>query len=167
MASTRIRSMNADQTRALRELLQGQRIASLGTLRDGEPHVSMTPFAILPGGSGFVIHVSELSPHTRDMLESPRVSLMVVAPHTPDTPPQALARVTLQGRAEPCTESGPGYAAAKDAYLARFPEAAGIFELPGFSLFAIRPSSIRFIAGFAQAVTLTPEAFATAVNKGV
>lgn len=158
--------MNPEQTQVLRQLLQGQRIASLGTLRDGEPYVSMVPFALLPEESGFVIHVSQLSPHTKDMLESPRVSLLVVAPDTPGTPPQALARITIQGRAEHYTASGPGYVAAREAYLARFPQAVNIFELPDFSLFAIRPSSIRFIAGFAQAVTLTPEALATALKKG-
>ncbi len=158
--------MNAAQSQALCQLLQGQRIASLGTLHGAEPYVSMVPFALLPEGSGFVIHVSELSSHTRDMLESPAVSLLVVAPESPGKAPQATARVTVQGRAEQVPESARGYAAARKAYLARFPEALDIFELPDFSLFAIRPSSIRAIAGFAQAVTLTPEEFAGALNSG-
>jgi len=157
--------VNAEQIQALRKLLEGQSIASLGTLREGEPYVSMVPFALLPEGSGFVIHVSQLSSHTEDMLESPRVSLLVVAPETPGTPPQAVARITIQGRAEQYTVSAPGYVAAREAYLSRFPQAIDIFELSDFSLFAIRPSSIRFIAGFAQAVTLTPGAFATALHK--
>lgn len=59
----------------------------------------MVPFAMLPGGAGFVIHVSQLATHTRDMLLSPHVSLLVVAPLTPDVPVRALARITAQGRA--------------------------------------------------------------------
>jgi putative heme iron utilization protein len=157
--------VNPAQAQALRQLLQGQRIASLGTLHGDEPYVSMVPFALLPGGSAFVIHVSQLSSHTRDMLASSRVSLLVVAPDTAGTPAQALARVTIQGQAEQCTASAPGYAAAREAYLSRFPQAVDIFELPDFSLFAIRPTSVRFIAGFAQAVTLTPEAVVAALNK--
>lgn len=157
--------MNPAQTQMLRQLLHSQRIASLGTLHEGEPYVSMVPFALLPEGSGLVIHVSRLSPHTNDMLESPRVSVLVVAPDTPGTIPQALARVTIQGRAERFAASGPGDAAAREAYLARFPQAVNILELPDFSLFAIRPFSIRFIAGFAQAATLTPEAFAAALKE--
>jgi putative heme iron utilization protein len=156
--------MNPAQSQQLGRLLEGQRIASLGTLHQGEPYVSMVPFALLPGGPGFVIHVSQLSPHTRDMLESPRVSLLVVAPATAGTSPQALARLTAQGRAESGEASAPGYAAARDAYLARFPEAADMFELADFSLFVIRPTSLRFIGGFAQAMTLTPEAFAAALR---
>ena len=157
--------MNPAQAQALRQLLQGQRVASLGTLHGDEPYVSMVPFAMLPGGSAFVVHVSQLSSHTRDMLASPRVSLLVVAPGIPGTPAQALARATIQGEAEPRAASAPGYAAAREAYLSRFPQAADIFELPDFSLFAIRPTTIRFIAGFAQALTLTPEAVATALKE--
>lgn len=158
--------MNSEQARILRALVQGQRIAFLGTLHEGAPYVSMVPFAFLPGGSSFVIHVSQLSAHTGDMLESPAVSLLVAAPDSPVTPPQGLPRITIQGRAGRFAESDAGHAAAREAYLARFPQAADTFELADFSLFAIRPVSIRFIGGFAQAATLTPEAFAAALNEG-
>jgi hypothetical protein len=157
--------MNPEQTQSLGRLIHGQRIASLGTLHEGEPYVSMVPFALLPDASALVLHVSQLSSHTKDMVESPRVSLLVVAPDTAGVPAQALARVTIQARAEHYTASTPGYASAKEAYLSRFPQAAGTFALPDFSLFAIRPLSIRFIAGFAQAITLTPTAFASALSK--
>ncbi len=156
--------MNPGQTESLRRLFEGQRIASLGTLHQGDPYVSMVPFALLPDASALVIHVSQLSSHTKDMLESPRVSLLVIAPDTGDAPAQARARVTVLGRAEHCTASTPGYPAAQEAYLSRFPQAASTFALPDFFLFAIRPLSIRFIAGFAQALTLTPTAFATALG---
>lgn len=157
--------MNPKQTLALRDLLEGRHVASLGTLHDGEPYVSMVPFALLPQEPAFVIHVSQLSPHTNDMLQSPRVSLLVVASETPETPPQAMARLTIQGKAEPYAESAPGWTGARDVYLGRFPNAVDIFDLPGFLLFAIRPSSIRFVGGFAQALTLTPETFAAALTE--
>ena len=51
---------------AIKSLLATQRIASLGTLHDGDPHVSMVPFAVLPAGPDFVIHVSSLAAHTGD-----------------------------------------------------------------------------------------------------
>ncbi|MFZ2391934.1 pyridoxamine 5'-phosphate oxidase family protein [Rhodoferax sp.] len=42
--------------RALRELLQSQRIASLGTLNaEGGPFVSMVPFAVDPGAACLVV----------------------------------------------------------------------------------------------------------------
>jgi putative heme iron utilization protein len=145
-------------------LLESQRVAALATLHHGEPYASMVPYALLPSGAGIIIHVSQLSPHTRDMLTSPQVSLLVTAAEVAGVPAQALARITIQGRASQLAETAAEYSAAKDVYLKRFPESAMMFELPDFSLFVIRPRSIRSIAGFAQAVTLTPEAFSRAMS---
>jgi hypothetical protein len=126
----------------------------------------MVPFAMLPDGSGFVIHVSQLAAHTRDMLLSPQVSLLVVAPPTPEVPAQALARVTIQGRAVQYADATEGHAAAKVAYLSRFPRSAELFSFSDFSLFAIWPDSIRFVGGFAQATTLSPETLAEVLSGG-
>lgn len=158
--------MNPAYAQTLRNLLRTQQVASLGTLHKGHPYVSMVPFAILPGGLGFVIHVSQLAAHTRDMLSSPRVSLMVVAPPTPETPAQALARVTIQGEAVQYTDSSEGHAEAKAAYLSRFPQSADMFAFSDFSLFAILPSSIRFVGGFAQATTISPGVLADVLSEG-
>jgi putative heme iron utilization protein len=144
----------------LRELLQGQPVASLGTLHKGQPFVSMVPFALLPSGKGMVIHVSKLASHTKDMISSPQLSLMVMAPPDSERPPQAWARVTFQGEAVPFQESDSGYDEAKAAYLSRFPHSIEMFDFADFSLFAIIPHSIRFVGGFGMATTLTPEVFA-------
>lgn len=149
---------------ALRELLRTQPVAALGTLHRGEPYVSMVPYAFLDDGPAFLIHVSGLSPHTNDMLESPRVSLLMLAVPTADVSPQALPRVTIQGDAEFLQHEAPEYARAKEVYLARFPHTAEIFLLPDFSLFAIRPRSARFIAGFAQATSLTGDLLVKALR---
>jgi putative heme iron utilization protein len=147
---------------ALTRLLESQPVAALGTLHHGEPSVSMVPYAVVPEGSAFVVHVSQLSPHTRDMLANDSVSLLIVAVPAPDVLPQALARVTMQGHATQLSASSAEYDPAKSAYLSRFPDSAMMFDLPDFSLFAIRPRSIRFIAGFARAMTIAPDVFAEA-----
>ena len=157
--------MDPAHAQTLRDLLGTQRIASLGTLHNGEPYVSMVPFAVLPGGSGFVIHVSQLSAHTKDMLSSPQVSLLVVAPQRPEIPAQAVARITIQGDAMQYNDSVPGHAEAKLAYLSRFPQSSDMFTFSDFSLFAILPRSIRFVGGFAQAKTITPEVLAGILRK--
>jgi len=157
--------MNPAYAQPLRELLRTQQVASLGTLHKGRPYVSMVPFAILPGGLGFVIHVSQLASHTKDMLLSPDVSLLVVAPPAPEVPAQALARVTIQGEAVPYTDSNRGHAEAKAAYLSRFPQSAEMFTFSDFSLFAIVPNSIRFVGGFAQATTISAEVFANVLGE--
>ena len=155
--------MNTDQARALRNLVRDQSIAALGTLHRGEPFVSMVPYAQHPGGAEFLIHVSLLATHTRDMLESPRVSLLIIA-HNWDTP-QSRARVTVQGDARHLVTGSTEYAAAKASYLARFSETTEIFEFADFSLFAIAPVSVRVVGGFAQAFSLGPESFARAMQE--
>ena len=154
--------MNPETLSSLRALLRQQTVAALGTLHRGEPYVSMVPFA-LDVTPSFLIHVSALAPHTRDMLERPRVSLLVIAAES-DVPPQARARATIQGDAAPLDPDSGDYAAAKAAYLARFPHAADIFALPDFSLFAIRPISLRHVGGFAQASSMTAELLVRALR---
>ena len=74
--------------------------------------------------------------------------------------PQALARVTVQGRAKMLDRDSEKYTDAREIYLSRFPDAAPLFEFSDFSIFVIEPVSARVIAGFGQAVTITGEDFA-------
>lgn len=148
--------MNPTHAEALRTILTSQAIAALGTLHDGEPFVSMVPFAIMPEGRGFVIHVSGLAAHTKDMLHHPTVSLLMMAPQDPETPPQALPRVTVQCSARQLSDEDPAYPAARMSYLGRFPDAEMTMALGDFSLFLLTPLAVRLVGGFAQAANLTP-----------
>jgi putative heme iron utilization protein len=150
----------------LRELVASRKVAALGTLHGGAPYVSMVPFAILENGSAFLIHVSELSAHTQDMLTDPRVSLLITASESGEALPQELARVTVLGQARQIDEEAAEHAPAKARYLTRFPDSEPMFGFADFSLFAIRPEEIRWIGGFAGAQSLTPEEFSEAVRAG-
>lgn len=158
--------MNDEQAENLRDLVASRGTAALGTLHDGAPYVSMVPFALLAELPAFVLHVSRLAAHTRDMLAEPRVSLLISASEQPGTSPLALARLTILGTARQLTHDAPEYPAARQAYLARFPDAAALFSLGDFSLFLILPAEARWIAGFAQARTLSAAGFARAVREG-
>jgi putative heme iron utilization protein len=154
------------QTQTLRDLLCTQEVAALGTLHQGQPYVSMVPFALRPGGTDFIIHVSQLAAHTKDMLAHPQVSLLVIAPPAPGVMAQELARITVQGAAVQLVAGTPEHAAAKVAYLERFPQSEPMFGFADFSLFAIVPESIRFVGGFAQATTISRETLAEALSQG-
>ena len=157
--------VNQTQSEALARLLKGQEVASLGSLHDGEPFVSMVPYALLPGSANFVIHVSRLAAHTKDMLANPTISLLVIASAEPQVTAQARARVTIQGTAKPCAEGDPQYGEAKSAYLTRFPHAADLFGFADFSIFVIEPRSARFIGGFAQATSIGAETLARILSE--
>jgi heme oxygenase (biliverdin-IX-beta and delta-forming) len=156
--------MNTEQAEQLRAMVLGRSVAALGTLHDGAPYVSMVPFAPLPDGSALVTHVSGLAAHTKDMLADGRVSVLVIEPERDDKPAQALARVTIQAEARRVPDGTDEHEACRRAYLGRFPDAADLFELADFSLFSIAPRSARYVAGFGQAFTLSPEALARALQ---
>ena len=154
--------MNEERAEALRGLLRTQDIGALGTLHQGEPFVSMVPYALLADGA-LVVHVSQLATHTRDMELHPGVSLMVLGARTPDLPAQAVPRATLQCDARVCPSGGAAHAQARDAYLARFPQAEDLFAFADFSLFRLVPRSVRFVGGFAQAWSATGADYAAAM----
>jgi heme iron utilization protein len=156
--------MNPQQAQALRQLLETQEVAALGTVRNGDPFVSMVPYALLPGGT-FVIHVSQLATHTKEMLAHPAVSLLVMADRSPEVIAQALPRASVQGTAQRCAPEAPEYAAARAAYLSRFPDSEDMFGFADFSLFLVAPRSARFVGGFAQAWSVTADDF-IALMKG-
>jgi hypothetical protein len=141
-------------------LVRSRTVAALGTVRAGAPFVSMVPFAVLPEGDAFVIHVSRLAAHTKDLIGDPRCCLLVMQPEGEGVAAQALARVSIQGEAREMEKGSAAARACREAYLARFPGTAPLTEFGDFSFFAIRPSQARFVAGFAQAMSVTGETLA-------
>lgn len=151
--------------RALRDLLGTQRIASLGTLNaEGGPFVSMVPFAIEPDAACLVIHVSLLAPHTRNLLTNPDVSVMVMQPEVAGEPVHALPRVSMDATAARLQPESTNWLAARQAYLARFPEAEPMTHLGDFSFFAIYPTAARQVAGFGTARPLAAEELAAVLR---
>lgn len=146
--------MNAELGRQLAQLVRARRTAALGTLRAGAPFVSMVPYAIAPDGAGFIVHVSELSAHTKDMLADAHVGLMIAQSEDAGGTPLALARLSVQGLAQRVASAAQEHAALKGAYLARFADAEPMFGFADFALFLIRPEAARFVAGFGQAHSL-------------
>lgn len=156
--------MESAEALTFRSLLEGQPVASLATLHQGEPAVSMVPFALLPRGQGFVIHVSKLASHTNDLLANAAVGLMVMAPPGSTGSPLALPRVSVQGWARQCPRESPEYAAMRACYVAKLPQSEELFSFGDFSLFIIEVRSVRFVAGFGRAMTLTAEQFAAVMT---
>ena len=167
--------MDPAASRLLGELILSRSVASLATLHAGLPFASMVPYAIWHDAAGerllFVTHVSRLSAHTRDMLESPSVCLLITAAEAEFTsdsdpvPPQALPRVSVPAVAEFIDREHADHRPLAKAYLEKFPFAADWFQLGDFSIVAFTPSgSARFIAGFARAMTVSAAQLQAAVS---
>jgi len=159
--------MDLPSKNLLFSLVKNSRTASLGTLHDGAPFVSMVLTAPDPTHSVWFIHVTRLSGHTQDLLKDPRVSLMLALPDAPDTDPQQLARLTLVGEAMELPKGSDEEASAKEIYLGKFPHMEDIVgQLGDFSFWVIRPKSARFVGGFARAFTLDPAALRAEIAAG-
>src|SRR3972149_11707160 len=147
--------MEPQSRQPLARLIQEQRIAAFGTLRDTAPFVSMVLFPASPDFASFYIHISRLAQHTRDILQDSRSSLMIAETDRGPGDPQTLARVSIQGESTEIPTADAGYEQAKSIYLQKFPQAASNFGLGDFSLFRIQPIKARYIAGFGKIFNLT------------
>ncbi len=149
--------MDAQSEKVLAQIIRGARIASLGTLRDAAPQVSMAAFIYNSDFSAFYIFVSRLAQHTVDMQKDNRVSFMLCETDDGRADPHPLARVSIRGKAEMIQTGEPGYMPLKEQYLARFPESAQLFSLSDFNFWRITPKGGRYVAGFAKAFNITAE----------
>lgn len=142
----------------LGRIIRDGNVAALATIHDGLPSASMIPYAVDVESDRlrFVTHVSRLSAHTRDMLESPAVCLLITAAESAATMPQSLPRVSIPATANFVDAAHPDHAELKACYLGKFPATADFFQLGDFSIVVIEPTSARFIAGFGRAMSLAP-----------
>lgn len=149
--------MNAEELSVIATLIRSRRVAALGTLRDNSPFVSMVAYAAEPGFGGFLLHLSRLAAHTRQLLVASQSSLLICEPDDGRDDPQTLARITLVGAATLIPAESAEHVAARACYMARLPAAVPLFDFPDFTLFRFVPSQARYVGGFARAYTLTPE----------
>ncbi|NDP62947.1 pyridoxamine 5'-phosphate oxidase family protein [Polaromonas sp.] len=145
-------------TLALRALLHSRRVAALGTLDDdGNPFVSMVPYAMEPSLGFLVIHVSGLAAHTGNLQARPNVSVLVMQAEVEGEPVHALSRVTLDGWARVLEAGTPAWETCQSAYVKRFPEAQFMTQLGDFRFVAIEPKGARQVAGFGAARSIDEE----------
>ena len=150
--------METTEREKLARLIRGGRWAALATYGDGVPLASMVAYACEPGFAGFLLHLSRLSAHTRNLLASPSASIVISETDTAQIrDPQTLGRVSIQGEARPLRGDLRGYPEAKALYEKRFPASSPLFGFGDFLLFRFVPREARFVAGFARAYTVTLE----------
>jgi putative heme iron utilization protein len=133
-----------------RTLLGSQRVGVLATLsarHGGAPYTSLAPFAVSPRGDPLLL-LSALAQHTRDLAADPRASLFVYDPAAASEDPRTAPRLSITGRVRRVAPAGE--ADAKAAYLARHPEARGLFALD-FALFELEVDEAQLVGGFAAA----------------
>jgi heme iron utilization protein len=149
--------MDSETNALLAALIGGERIAALGTLRQGAPLVSMVAFLAAPDRSVFFVHVSRLAWHTQDMLQDARVSLCITQRDDGREDPQTLARLSIRAEATQLGNAGEEYEQLKAAWLARHPASAINFSLADFHFWRLAPRDARFVAGFGRIHNLSAQ----------
>jgi putative heme iron utilization protein len=149
--------MDVQSEKLLAHIIRNTRIASLGTLRDEAPLVSMVAYIVAQDFSAFHIFISRLAQHTIDMQKDKRMCLLIAQTDDGRADPQTLGRVTIRGTAEFMEIGAPGYTPVKKQYIERFPESAPLFKLEDFCMWRIKPKGGRYVAGLSKAFNITPE----------
>lgn len=149
--------MNAEARAHLKQLLEGQRVLSLAVLVEGEPHIGLLPFAVLPDHSGVLVHVSTLAKHTKGISTASTVALLIHQSEEAVSDPLQVPRVSMQADIREVRRGTSGYDEARARYLARFTDAAVTFELADFKLFELKFLEGRYVEGFARAMDIAPE----------
>lgn len=143
-------------------LVLAHRWAALATLGENGPSGSMVAYAPQPDLSGLLLFLSGLSEHTGNLVRDPRVTLVISETDSGVGDPQALARVSVRGRAEIVERTAPDFDAAWQTYVARLPDAAPRIVLADFWLFRIVVHEARYVGGFAEAGTIPADRLSTA-----
>ena len=156
--------MTKKEQRLLADLIRGHRWAALATLaKDAGPEASWVAYAFDNDFSSFLLHLSQLSSHTKNLIRDARASLAISESEN-EGDPQELARVTLQGQVMFIPREAADHQALAKRYLQRLPEAERLFGFGDFMLFRFMPERARFIGGFARAYTLDIEALRDAAS---
>lgn len=139
----------------LMHLIRSQRWAALATLSEEGPLASMVAYVPEPDFGGFLLHLSRLAAHTRNLLHDARASLVITQADSGAGDPQTLARASIQGRVMVLSRDSEEFSTARAAYVYRLPESEPLFGFGDFMLFRLQPAEVRYVGGFARAYTLS------------
>ena len=129
----------------------------LGTASaDGLPEASVAA-ALLAADGAFVIFVSGLAAHTRNLRENPRASVLLAEPETATTSALARRRLTFTCNAETVPRESTAHPELVTAFRAKFgPTIDVLAGLPDFQFVRLTPQRGRVVVGFGAAFEVDP-----------
>lgn len=160
------RSLDAGNREGLVSLIRDHRWGALATLTDdGEPLASSVAFALAPEQDGFLLHLSRLAEHTRNLLSRPVAGLLIGEADPGGGDPQILRRLSVQSTVTALGADDAAYAAARDIYTSRFPHAEPRFGFADFDLFFLKPTRAHYVGGFARAFAVDADTLAAVLRE--
>ncbi|TWU58453.1 Pyridoxamine 5'-phosphate oxidase [Rubripirellula tenax] len=145
--------MSASAT--ISEIIQSASVASLGTVTvDGGPFVSLVTIAATTPTT-MVMLLSGLAVHTKNLVVSPKTSLLLVQPGGEGGDPLAGARVSLVGSTIRLDRGED--TVARSTFLAKHVSASMYADFGDFSFFEFTVDHAHLVAGFGRIETLSAD----------
>lgn len=139
-----------DAVACARSLLGACDQGALATLGDDDmPFASLVAVSVGPDHQPLLL-LSDLAVHTRNLARRPKASLLLVENRGQARDPLVLARLTLSGRIERCSDQD----RASNVYLSDHPQAAGYAGFGDFAFYELGCETAHLVAGFGRIETL-------------
>src|SRR5690625_6071438 len=84
-----------------KQLLNTAKVGTIACIdNDGWPFQALVPYAVWPQVQCFVIHISSLAKHTRNLLQRPKAALSIFDAFSAEQSVHELPRISFQVRAQ-------------------------------------------------------------------
>ncbi|MFY1026300.1 heme utilization protein HutZ [Actinobacillus seminis] len=148
----------------IQELKQHIKTISLATVdHQGNPNVSYAPFVITNGE--YQVLISTIAQHARNLLEIPRVSMMLIEDESQSREIFARRRLTFNATARLIERQSLEWENAIHALTKRHGELVSrLTQLNDFHLFSFKPEQGLFVKGFGQAFQVSTDDLVNVVH---
>lgn len=140
--------------KAIRDLLDGQRVLSLAVIADGAPYAGLLPFVVLPRYAGVMFHASRMSKHSQGLGPGARVGILLHEQDDTEKDPLQLKRATFECVVQPLERGSEAWDQGRAGYLERFPDSRITFRLADFTLYQLEFQRGLYVGGFGRAVEI-------------
>lgn len=151
--------MDKATLRALRTLLDTERVLSAAVLVEGEPVAALLPYAVGAGSASLIVHASGLARHTKGLQHGANVGVLVHQAMTPDVDAMQVPRLSVQAVVHVLERDSQAFDEAASRLIGRFPGASTTLSLGDFRVCELVLGRGRFVQGFARAVNVTADTF--------
>lgn len=141
----------------IQELKTKAKTIMLATVdKEGTPNVSYAPFAICNGE--YRVLISTIARHARNLLEVPKVSLMLIEDESQSRQMFARRRLSFDAHARVTEREDPSWGESISALKTRHGDLIDeLVKLKDFHLFSFKPEQGLFVKGFGQAFQVSNE----------
>jgi len=142
----------ADVRRRIAQVLESQKLAVLATQRNGQPYSSLMAFAHTPDLARIVVATGRATRKHMNLLEEPRVSLLIDTRSNTEMDFHAAAAVTVIGEALPLPEEE--QETYTSLYLRHHPYLERFLEAPSTVMFLIKVHHYLIVNRFQSVMEL-------------